>query len=213
MIEHVWSRVRQASSLSGVVVATDDERIRAAVQGFGGEAVLTRADHRSGTERVAEVAVAHKDADIFVNVQGDEPLIAPDAIDEAVQALRDNAAVQVATLAVTIGTPAEIMDPNVVKVVLDFDGNALYFSRAPIPWVRDRGSAVHAATSSIWDFTCTGAGFPISITSQGEGSAEQLSNCDGWRNGYRISVVETEHDSIGVDVRRWRGSSKCLARA
>ena len=144
MIQRVWERVRQAESLSGVVVATDDERIRSAVEAFGGEAVLTRADHRSGTERVAEVAVTRRDAEILVNVQGDEPLIEPAAIDAAVAAIRDDAEVNVATLAVPIGNPADIMDPNVVKAVLDFDGNALYFSRAPIPWVRDRGGPVHA---------------------------------------------------------------------
>ena len=115
-----------------------------AVQAFGGEAVMTRSDHRSGTERVAEVALARGDAEIIVNVQGDEPLIEPAAIDAAVAAIQDDPEVTVATLAVPITKPADIMDPNIVKVVLDFDGNALYFSRAPIPWVRDRGGPVHA---------------------------------------------------------------------
>ena len=150
MIERVWERVRQATSISAVLVATDDERIRSAVEAFGGEAVMTRADHRSGTERVAEVAAARKDADILVNVQGDEPLIEPAAIDQAVEAIGSDAEVDVATLAVPIGHPPDIMDPNVVKAVLDFDGNALYFSRAPIPWVRDRGGPVTRSTSSIW---------------------------------------------------------------
>ncbi len=203
MIERVWERARQAASLSGVVVATDDERIFNVVKAFGGEAVLTRADHRSGTERVAEVAVARQDAEIFVNVQGDEPLIDPVAIDQAVAALHEDANVQVATLAVPIGDPADIMDPNVVKTVLDFDGNGLYFSRAPIPWVRDRGGPVHARhlkhlglyvyrREALLDFPT----FP-----QGDlERVEQLEQLRWLENGYRIRVVETEHDSIGVDV-------------
>jgi len=203
MIERVWERVRQAASLSGIVVATDDERIRSAVQAFGGEAVLTRSDHRSGTERVAEVAATRKDVEIFVDVQGDEPLIVPAAIDEAVEALRADTEAKVATLAVPISSPADIMDPNVVKAVLDFDGNALYFSRAPIPWVRDRGGPVHARhlkhlglyafrREALLDFPT----FP-----QGElERIEQLEQLRWLENGYRIRVVETEHDSIGVDV-------------
>jgi 3-deoxy-manno-octulosonate cytidylyltransferase (CMP-KDO synthetase) len=203
MIERVWERVRQAESLSGIVIATDDERICNAVKAFGGEAVLTRSDHRSGTERVAEVAAMRKDVEIFVDVQGDEPLIEPAAINQAVEALRSNAETSVATLAVPIGNPADIMDPNVVKAVLDFDGNALYFSRAPIPWVRDCGGPVHARhlkhlglyvfrREALLDFPT----FP-----QGDlERIEQLEQLRWLENGYRIRVVETEYDSIGVDV-------------
>jgi 3-deoxy-manno-octulosonate cytidylyltransferase (CMP-KDO synthetase) len=147
--------------------------------------------------------VAHKDAEILVNVQGDEPMIEPAAIDQAVEALRDDAEVKVATLAVPIANPADIMDPNVVKAVLDFDGNALYFSRAPIPWVRDHDGLVHARhlkhlglyvyrRDALLDF----ATFP-----QGDlERVEQLEQLRWMENGYRIRVVETEHDSLGVDV-------------
>src|SRR6202051_3377111 len=146
MIERVWARVSRAEKISRVIIATDDERIMQAVAGFGGEAVMTRAEHRSGTERVAEVAATaiHGGDDIFVNVQGDEPLIETAAIDDAVEATESNYQVMIATLAVPITRPADIMDPNVVKVVLDLDDNALYFSRAPIPWVRDSEARVHA---------------------------------------------------------------------
>src|SRR5258708_8881022 len=145
MIERVWARVRRAERISRVIVATDDERMLQAVISFGGEAVMTRAEHRSGTERVAEVAAPAVRAgdEIFVNVQGDEPLIEPGAIDAAVEAIESEEGVMIATLAVPIGRPADIMDPNVVKVVLDFDGNALYFSRAPIPSFRDPHAPVH----------------------------------------------------------------------
>jgi 3-deoxy-manno-octulosonate cytidylyltransferase (CMP-KDO synthetase) len=203
MIQRVWERVRQASLVSDVVVATDDERIRSVVQAFGGQAVMTRADHRSGTERVAEVAVGRSEAKIVVNVQGDEPLIEPAAIDAAVEAIREDAEVNIATLAVPISNPAEIMDPNVVKAVLDFDGNALYFSRAPIPWVRDRGGPVHARhlkhlglyafrRAALLDF----ATFPHGDLER----IEQLEQLRWLENGYRIRVAETEHDSVSVDV-------------
>ena len=203
MIERVWERVRRAASVSSVVVATDDDRIRRAVEAFGGQAAMTRADHRSGTERVAEVAAAHGDAQILVNVQGDEPLIEPAATDAVVDAIVSDDQVSVATLAVPIANPADIMDPNIVKTVLDFDGNALYFSRAPIPWVRDRGGPVHARhlkhlglyafrRAAVLEF----ATFP-----QGElERVEQLEQLRWLENGYRIRVAETEYDSVSVDM-------------
>jgi 3-deoxy-manno-octulosonate cytidylyltransferase (CMP-KDO synthetase) len=205
MIERVWERVRRAEKISRVIVATDDERIMRAVAGFGGEAVMTRAEHRSGTERVAEVAAtAVREGDeIFVNVQGDEPLIEPGAIDAVVEAIESEEGVTLATLAVPIVRPADIMDPNVVKVVLDFDGNALYFSRAPIPWVRDREAPVHARhlkhlglyafrRDALLDFPTLPLGDLERI--------EQLEQLRWMENGYKIRVAETVHDSVSVDV-------------
>src|SRR5438270_3521442 len=130
MIQRVYERAKSASRVDRVLVATDDQRIMKAVEAFGGEARMTRSDHRTGTERVAEIA-AHVEGDIFVNVQGDEPLLDPAAVDTAVNALLEEPPAAVATVATTIKTPSDIMDPNVVKTVLGFDGNALYFSRAP----------------------------------------------------------------------------------
>ncbi len=203
MIERVWNRVRQASSVSSVLVATDDERIRSAVEAFGGQAVMTRSDHRSGTERIAEVAAAHKDVDIFVNVQGDEPLIEPAAIDQAVETIEADSEVNVSTLAVPISTPADIMDPNVVKVVLDFDGNALYFSRAPIPWVRDRGGPVHAQHLKHLGLYAFRRPALLEFATFPQGDLERIEQLEQLRwleNGYRIRVAETEHDSVSVDV-------------
>src|SRR5579859_5773650 len=139
MIQRVYTRAKLAQTVNRVIVATDDERIVKLVQSFGGEARMTRPDHRTGTERVAEVA-AHETGDVFVNVQGDEPLLDPAAVDTAIGALLEDSATSLSTVATPIKTPADIMDPNVCKVVLDFDENALYFSRAPIPWVRDTAS-------------------------------------------------------------------------
>src|SRR5467141_2834104 len=141
MIQRVYERAKMAERADRVIVATDDERIVKAVEGFGGEARITRTEHRTGTERVAEVA-AREQGDVFVNVQGDEPLLDPNAIDVAVNSLLEEPQASISTVATPIKTRGDIMDPNVVKAVLDFDGNAIYFSRAPIPWVRDTASKI-----------------------------------------------------------------------
>jgi 3-deoxy-manno-octulosonate cytidylyltransferase (CMP-KDO synthetase) len=203
MIERVWERARQASRVSRVIVATDDERIAKAVKAFGGEAVLTRADHRSGTERVAEVAVAHPDAEILVNVQGDMPLIEPAAIDAAIEAVRSEEEVKLGTLAVPISNPAEIMDPNVVKTVLDFDGNALYFSRAPIPWVRDRQGPVHAKHLKHIGLYVFRRDALLEFATFPQGDLERIEQLEQLRwleNGYRIRVEETEYKTVEVDT-------------
>ena len=212
MIQHVWERVRRAQKVSRVLVATDDERIRRAVTEFGGEAVMTRAEHRSGTERLAEVAAsaASSGTEIFVNVQGDEPLIEPAAVDAAVAILLEDSSVEVATLAVPIATVGDVMDPNVVKVVLDFEGNALYFSRAPIPWIRDTASgragfgppagSTHLKHLGLYVFRRQ-ALLEFPTFPQGElEKLEQLEQLRWLENGYKIRVVETTHDSVSVDV-------------
>jgi 3-deoxy-manno-octulosonate cytidylyltransferase (CMP-KDO synthetase) len=135
LVQHVYERARE-SRADRVLVATDDERIAAAVRGFGGEAVLTRADHPSGTDRVAEVARG-LDADVIVNLQGDEPLLPPEHLDLLPELLRRDPAADVATLAVPVTTLEQWRDPACVKVVRDYFGRALYFSRSPIPHVRD----------------------------------------------------------------------------
>ena len=138
-----------------------------------------------------------------MNVQGDEPLIEPDTIDAAVEAIEADDAVSIATLAVPIAKPGDIMDPNVVKVVVDFDSNALYFSRAPIPWVRDREAPVHVQhmkhlglysfrRSALLDFPTLPLGDLERI--------EQLEQLRWMENGYKIRVAETPHDSVSVDV-------------
>lgn len=203
MIQRVWERVRQAQSVSDVIIATDDERIRSAVQAFGGDVAMTRSDHRSGTERVAEAALARGDAEIIVNVQGYEPLIEPSAIDAAVEAVREDLEVSVATLAVPISKPADIMDPNVVKAVLDFDGNALYFSRAPIPWVRDRSGPVHAKHLKHLGLYVYRRAALLEFATFPQGDLERIEQLEQLRwleNGYRIRVAETEYDSVSVDV-------------
>lgn len=202
MIQRVYELVRLAQRVDRVIVATDDERIVKAVEGFGGEARMTRADHRTGTERVAEVA-AREEAELFVNVQGDEPLLDPVAVDTAVASLREEPAASIATVATPIKTPADIMDPNVVKTVLDFDGNALYFSRAPVPWVRDTASKIqvrHLKHLGLYVFQ-RDALLEYPTLPQGElERSEQLEQLRWLENGWKIRVAEVEHDAVSVDV-------------
>src|SRR5262245_61040311 len=132
MIVHVYERVRQARGLDAVIVATDDERIAAAVTRHGGDARITRGDHRTGTDRIAEVA-SGLSCDIVVNVQGDEPLIDPLSIEDVVRPLVDDPSLPMATVRRAISDPADYLNPHVVKVAVDARGDALYFSRAPIP--------------------------------------------------------------------------------
>jgi 3-deoxy-manno-octulosonate cytidylyltransferase (CMP-KDO synthetase) len=202
MIQRVYERAKNAKKVDQVIVATDDQRILQAVEAFRGEARMTRGDHRTGTERVAEIA-AHVDGDIFVNVQGDEPLLDPDAIDTVVGALLDDPQASVATVATVIKTRPDIMDPNVVKTVLDFEENALYFSRAPIPWVRDTASKIqvrHLKHLGLYAFR-KDALLEFPTLPQGElERIEQLEQLRWLENGWKIHVAEVEHDAISVDV-------------
>ena len=202
MIQRVYERAKLARTASRVIVATDDDRVLQAVGDFGGEALMTRMDHRTGTERVAEVA-AHVDGDVFVNVQGDEPLLDPAAVDTAVNSLLEEPNADVATVATPIRTPADIMDPNVVKTVLDFDGNALYFSRAPVPWVRDTASKIqvrHLKHLGLYVFQ-RAALLEYPTLPQGElERIEQLEQLRWMENGVKIRVAEVEHDAVSVDV-------------
>jgi 3-deoxy-manno-octulosonate cytidylyltransferase (CMP-KDO synthetase) len=202
MIQRVYERAKSARRVHRVIVATDDDRIVKAVTSFGGEARMTRPDHRTGTERVAEVA-AHVEGEVFVNVQGDEPLLDPAAVDAAVAALLEEPQAAVATVATPIKVPGDIMDPNVVKVVLDFDDNALYFSRAPIPWVRDTGSTIqvrHLKHLGLYVFQRE-ALLEYPTLPQGElERIEQLEQLRWLENGSKIRVAEVEHDAISVDV-------------
>lgn len=202
MIQWVWERARQAQTVSRVIVATDDERILSAVAAFGGEARMTRPDHRSGTERIAEVA-AHIEAEIIVNVQGDEPLLEPGAVDAAVAALAEDPSVSVATIATPIRAASDIMDPHVVKVVVDFEDNALYFSRAPIPWVRDAEHRVHARHLKHLGLYVYRRSALLEFPKLPPGElerAEQLEQLRWLENGWKIRVAEVPYDSVSVDV-------------
>jgi 3-deoxy-manno-octulosonate cytidylyltransferase (CMP-KDO synthetase) len=201
MIEHVFRRASAARLVNAVVVAADDERIAAAVRRFGGVAVMTRADHVSGTDRIAEVVAAYP-CRAVVNVQGDEPLIEPDTIDAAIRPLIEDPSVDMSTLSRPLASPDEFQNPNVVKVVCDLNGNALYFSRAPIPYPRDGGSVPPAARAHVGlyvyrrDTLLRLAALPATALERTE-SLEQLR---ALAHGIRLRVVETRHAAAGVDT-------------
>ncbi len=202
LIEHVYRRASQVPALTRVMVATDDERIQRAVEAFGGTCVMTRRDHPSGTDRLAEVA-ASLTCDIVVNVQGDEPLIEPDMIAASLRPFAD-ASVRMTTLRRMIASVEDLTNPHVVKVVVDTHGDALLFSRAPIPWNRDAPS--HFARALTFkhigvyayrrDFLLHVAALPPTPLER----AEHLEQMRVLEHGYRIRTVETTLDSIGVDT-------------
>jgi 3-deoxy-manno-octulosonate cytidylyltransferase (CMP-KDO synthetase) len=200
MLEHVWERASAARYLTEVVIATDDERIRAAAEKFGARVRMTRDDHASGTDRAAEVASA-SNAELVVNIQGDEPLIDPAAIDAAVVGMLNDEDAVMGTLKKRIERVEEIANPNVVKVVTDVRGNAIYFSRSPIPFVRDSGeSAVCFKHIGLYvyqrEFLLCYPDLPVGPLE----NAERLEQLRAIENGHRIRVVETEYESIGVDT-------------
>jgi 3-deoxy-manno-octulosonate cytidylyltransferase (CMP-KDO synthetase) len=202
LVEHVYRRTARAPGVDRVVVATDDDRIRTAVEAFGGECVMTDPGHRSGTDRLAEVARGLA-CEIVINVQGDEPLIEPAMITAALAPMGDPD-VPMATLRRRLDSPDELHDPNIVKVVIDARGDALYFSRAPIPWARD--AARHLAVGQTFkhvglyvyrrEFLLTFAGLPPTPLEE----AECLEQLRALEYGYRIRTVETVLDSVGVDT-------------
>jgi 3-deoxy-manno-octulosonate cytidylyltransferase (CMP-KDO synthetase) len=202
MLEHVYERVSMARYLSSVIIATDDERIYDEARRFRAPVKMTRSDHLSGSDRVAEVASAHPEAALIVNVQGDEPLIDPLAIDAAILPMLDDPDTAMGTLAKRIENPDEIADPNVVKVVTDRAGMALYFSRSPIPHVRSDARAGSLFLKHIGlyvyrrDFLLEYSALPVGPLEK----AERLEQLRALENGHRIRVVETEYESLGVDT-------------
>lgn len=198
MIEHVYGRASAAPGVDAVVVATDDARIAQEVERFGGLVRMTRTTHRTGLDRIAEVA-ADLDCGIVVNVQGDEPLIEPQMIAEVVGPLGDDTSVQMSTLRRRMTNAAEHADPNVVKVVVDLEGYALYFSRSPVPFVRDGGRplfkhvGLYAYRRAFVRTLASLPQTPLELT-------ESLEQLRALEHGFRIRSVETQFDSTGVDT-------------
>ncbi len=202
LVQHVWERCQECSRLDAVVIATDDERILAAAQAFGADARMTRSDHPSGTDRIAEIASFFPDHDCILNVQGDEPLIRPELIDQLAQTLKDHPDLPMVTAANPIEDEALLDDPNVVKAVLAGNGDALYFSRSRIPFPRTRGvpglqTLRHKGIYGYRrEFLLRFVSWPPGILEQTEG-LEQLRALE---NGARIRVLLTTDDSPGVDT-------------
>jgi 3-deoxy-manno-octulosonate cytidylyltransferase (CMP-KDO synthetase) len=206
MVLRVVDRVRLAKNIDHIVVATDDERIAAVVRADGAEAVMTSPDIRSGSDRVAAVA-ERIFGDIFVNIQGDEPLIAPEMIDEAVAVVRDHADVSMGTLIRPLEEPADVTNPSVVKVAVAANGDALYFSRSAIPHIRDESDPNRWMSSGllykhigIYVFR---RDFLKVFTTLPEGRLERLEKLEQLRvleAGHRIRTAVTKHDSIPIDT-------------
>ena len=199
MVQLVYERVKTCSRIDRTIVATDDKRIFKAVEGFNGEAVLTSPLHRSGTDRLAEVA-ERLETDIIVNIQGDEPLIEPEMISQVVAPHLKDPGIPMSTLKVKINDEKEIQNPNVVKVVTDLNGYALYFSRFPIPFQRDTKDHSYFNHIGMYgykrDFLLKFAGLEPGRLEM----AERLEQLRALEHGYKIKVVQTEYDTIGVDT-------------
>jgi len=213
MIQWVWEAARRAASLDAVVVATDDARIRAAVEAFGGEVETTRADHASGTDRLAEVA-ARRPAGIYVNVQGDEPLIDPGTIDAAVAPLLADPALECATATTRFRDAAELASPDTAKVVVDRAGDALYFSRATVPCDRDGGAPLAAYRKHVGIYVYRAA--LLARFSSLESALEPVERLEQLRlleNGVRVRCVETGYQPLGVDRPEDLARAEALLRA
>jgi len=201
MIEHVWDRANMSRYLSDVLVATDDDRIANAVHKFGGRVRMTRADHPTGTDRLAEIA-SSEDAVLYVNIQGDEPLIDPEAIDAAILSVHGDETVDMGTLKKQIADPTDIVNTNVVKVVTNLLGDAIYFSRCPIPYERDgrTGEPIYFKHIGLYvyrrDFLLRYPDLTVGPLEQ----AERLEQLRALENGYRIRVAATDYESLGVDT-------------
>lgn len=194
LIEHVWTRVRSVSALDRVIIATDDDRIAAVARSFGAEVRLTRADHPSGADRLAEL-VWDEPCDLVVNVQGDEPLLAPEAIAAALTPFDADPSLPVSTLKTLIRDPADLANPNVVKVVTDPHGFALAFTRTAPP-----GPDPHFKHIGLYVYR---RDFLLRLTQLPPTPRERAERLEQWRileNGFPVRVVETQHDSIGIDT-------------
>jgi 3-deoxy-manno-octulosonate cytidylyltransferase (CMP-KDO synthetase) len=210
MIQHVYERASQASLVDSVIIATDDERIQQAVAAFGGVCRMTAGDHETGTDRLAEVA-GSLSADIIVNVQGDEPLIAPEMIDQAIRPFLADPSLRMGTLKSRIRCLHDFLSPNVVKVVTDAQDNALYFSRSPLPFFRDKWQDLKDESFASGKLLCYKhvglyvyrrdflVEFAAMVPTFLE-TSEKLEQLRALENGVRIRVVETEFESIGVDT-------------
>ena len=201
MIEHVWERASKSSYLTDLVIATDDERIASVARRFGARVRMTSPHHPTGTDRLAEVASAIE-ASLYVNIQGDEPLINPEAIDAAILPLTDEPELAMGTLRKKIDFADEVQNPNVVKVVTNLAGDAIYFSRSAIPFERDGrdGLPVYYKHIGLYvyrrDLLLKYPDLKVGPLEE----AERLEQLRALENGFRIRVVDTEYESLGVDT-------------
>lgn len=200
MICRVWERASRAKSVAEVIVATDDERIIQAVENNFGRAIMTRADHKTGTDRLAEVAGKFPDVDVIVNVQGDEPLIEPSLIDELIAEFVKDDDLQMATVATELTDADEMNNPNNVKVVLDRYNNALYFSRSLIPYPRNAGNAKVFKHIGIYAYRRQFLIDYAKMEPTPLEKSESLEQLRALENGFKIRVIKSDCRFVGVDT-------------
>lgn len=201
LVQHVWERCKQCKNLDALVIATDDERILNAARAFGAEAVMTSSEHPTGTDRIAEAASAFPNATRMINIQGDEPLIDPELIDELANTLINDPGISMVTAANPLADESLMDDPNVVKVVLAHNGDALYFSRSPLPYRRSESPAlklyrhkgIYGYQRKFLEQFVTWAPSPLEL-------AESLEQLRALENNARINVLITDDESPGVDT-------------
>lgn len=201
MLQHVWERAKESKILEDIIIAADSEEVMKVVEGFGGKSVYTSKDQPSGTDRITEV-VNPIDVEVVVNIQGDEPLIHHTMIDSLANALLEDKTIPMATLIKKIRSKEELLNPNVVKVVIDKESCALYFSRSPIPHYRGTGEESQCYYKHIGIYAYS-KDFLFTYTNLPKSSLEEIEKLEQLRaleNGYKIKTIETEFDTIGVDT-------------
>jgi 3-deoxy-manno-octulosonate cytidylyltransferase (CMP-KDO synthetase) len=201
LVQHVWERAGRAERVGRIIIATDDMRIAEAAFDFGAEVALTSPKHPTGTDRLAEVVQQLKSASIILNVQGDEPDIAPSTIDRLAEALQEDPKLGMVTAANPLTDPADVQDPNVVKVVTDLAGRALYFSRSIIPYDRDsRGGVKYLRHQGIYGYRRKVLLAFVKWKPTPLEQAEKLEQLRALEHGIAIGVIVVRRGSVGVDV-------------
>lgn len=198
MIQHVYERVSESELLDQVIVATDHEDIKEVVESFGGQVVMTRTDHETGSDRIAEVT-AKVEGDFFVNIQGDEPLIHHEIIDALVKEAK-NSPNAVVTAKTKIKSLEDVENPNVVKVISDHQDRAIYFSRSPIPYNRSKVPFTYYKHLGIYGYPKEVLNEFVKLPQSSLESTEMLEQLRLLENGYTVKVVETSYDAVGVDT-------------
>ncbi|HOQ32795.1 MAG TPA: 3-deoxy-manno-octulosonate cytidylyltransferase [Candidatus Hydrogenedens sp.] len=204
LVYHVYRQAKKAKYVGEVLVATDDERIQSALEPMGVPVIMTRADHASGTDRIAEVAEKRTE-EIIVNVQGDEPLLPPECIDSTIKPLLEDTQLQMSTACRNITDPSWIQNPNIVKVITNQKGHAIYFSRSPIPYIRDEEQrknieGIYWQHIGLYVYRRE---FLLHISKLPQTPLEKLEKLEQLRvleNGYSIAVVPTNYEALGVDT-------------
>ena len=201
LIQHVWERTLKAKHIATAIVATDDMRIAEAAFAFGAEVALTSSKHRSGTDRIAEVARNLSGVSHVINVQGDEPLVDPALLDRLAKTMLADPTLDMITAANVFGPDEDVSNPNAVKVVMDRVGNALYFSRSPIPYLRDAGArAVYYRHQGLYGYSLAFLLQFVKWKPSMLEKAEQLEQLRAMESGAKIRVIVTKSASVGVDT-------------